>query len=74
MNKSELREKIDACRASHDDLRWPEMHELADCVEQDPQVLSWMKRSQQFDSAIADALECVGSREPSGAAAFRQPH
>jgi hypothetical protein len=55
--KEPIRELIDACRPGSDDLRLPEMEELADLVDRDPAVASLLGRSQKFDQAIAAAMD-----------------
>ena len=55
-SKEPIRELIDACRPGSDDLRLPEMEELAELVDRDPSVAALLGRSQRFDQAIAAAM------------------
>lgn len=45
-------EAIDACRPNSDDLRQPEMADLAEALQVDPRLGSNYQRSQEFDAIV----------------------
>jgi hypothetical protein len=51
------REAIEACRPHSDDLASPDMREVADEIERDPEARMLYARVQQWDSAIAAAMQ-----------------
>lgn len=59
MSNQNLREQIDACRADSDDLRAPEMGELAAAVQHDPQIARELEKAQQMDRSLRAAIHDV---------------
>ena len=59
MNHRRIKEQIDACRAGSDDLHLPELAQLAERVESDPQVRHLYEQTQQHDGAIAGTMRQV---------------
>ena len=60
MDKSVTPEQwIDACRPGRDDVRRPEFAELAEALEQDPQLRERYRRVRQLDDAVARAFADV---------------
>jgi hypothetical protein len=57
--KLTIDESIDACRAGHDDLRLPELAELAQAVSQDSIVAERLRRVQLCDRALGGAMQDV---------------
>jgi len=51
------REAIEACRPHSDDLASPEMRQVADEIERDPESRVLYARVQQWDSAITAAIQ-----------------
>jgi hypothetical protein len=59
-------EGIDACRAQHDDLRLPELADVARAVIEDPIVAERLERVRRCDLALGGAIQTV--EVPSGLA------
>ena len=57
MDRPDLRESIDACRATDDDLSLPELAPLAEQIDADPDVRSIFDRAQRLDGRIAQAMQ-----------------
>lgn len=54
-----LREQMDACRPQGDDLRAPEMADLADQIARDAGVAEIYHRSRRWDAQVASAMSDV---------------
>ena len=52
-------EGLEACRPNSDDLRSPELSDVARCVQQDPETRIAYERVQAWDASISNALEQV---------------
>ena len=59
MDKKQVMEGLDACRVGSNDLRLPEMGDLADRVQNDPRVRNLYDRVQHLDAGISAAIESV---------------
>ena len=63
MNDREMKKAIDACRPEAEDVRLPEMSELAEALEHDPRARRWFERSRQWDAAVGEAFRDVAVPE-----------
>jgi hypothetical protein len=59
MERSDFLESMDACRATSDDLRLPELAPLADRLATDPAARKVFDRIQRFDRRLSEATRDV---------------
>ena len=59
MDDLSLRNAMDSCRPSSDDLAQPELSQLAEHLQDDPELARQFERMQQWDATVGQAIrEC----------------